>query len=197
MSLITWPSFDVASCTLKLSTNQRVSASPFGGSEQAVDMLNDRWLLSLALPQNSHATAQKIEAFIGAMRGKTNTVNLYHFARPLPTGTARGATTKINTLAAQGASSIIVKNVSPSTGTLLAGDMLSAGTQLLMVATNCTAVAGVVTVPLVNRLRASLAVDVDVVWSSPTATFRLMDSSGIAYQRGMTGMCSMDFAEAI
>ena len=50
MSSVTWPASLVPSAaSLRLSTVQRVHASPFGGSEQVVDLLNDRWLLSLTL----------------------------------------------------------------------------------------------------------------------------------------------------
>ncbi len=197
MSLIALPSnFQVTSCGLKLNTAQRVSASPFGGSEQAIDLLNDRWLLSLQLPQNSYAVAQAIEAFIGAMRGQTNTVNLYHFARSVPSGTVRGTLT-LNAAAAQGASSIVVTGCTPATGTLKAGDMLGVGAQLLMVASDCTAVAGVITVPITNRLRAGLSSGAAVTWSAPTAEFRLLATSDVNYVRGVSATVSMDFGEKI
>src|SRR5205085_9264189 len=49
-SIGTWPtSLKPTSARLTLQTNQRLNASPFGGSEQAIDMLNDRWMLSLTL----------------------------------------------------------------------------------------------------------------------------------------------------
>ena len=73
--------------SLEMAVNQRSYASPFGGSEQVVDMLNDRWMVSMTLPNFSTAKAARIEAFIGAMRGMTNVVNLYHFLRPVPRGT--------------------------------------------------------------------------------------------------------------
>jgi len=81
------------------------------------------------------------------MRGQSNKVALYHFARAAPAGTVRGALT-LNASAAQGASSIVVTGCNPATGTLIAGDMLGVGGQLLMVAADCTAVAGVITVPI-------------------------------------------------
>jgi hypothetical protein len=74
MSSVTWPASLVPSAaSLRLSTVQRVHASPFGGSEQVVDLLNDRWLLSLTLSARAgFDKGAQIEAFIAAMRGQTN-----------------------------------------------------------------------------------------------------------------------------
>ncbi len=108
MSIIDLPAaFVPHSCTLKLSTSQRVNAAPFGGSEQAVDLLNDRWLLSCELANRLDSDGAWIEAFIGSMRGQTNVTPIYHFARPQPQGTLRGTLT-LGAAAAQGARSITV-----------------------------------------------------------------------------------------
>lgn len=108
MSVVTLPAqFKPHSCQLTQSVNQRVSAAPFGGSEQAIDLLNDRWLLSCELPNQLNSEGAWREAFIGALRGQVNVVNLYHFARKAPRGTVRGTLT-LNAAAAQGASSIVV-----------------------------------------------------------------------------------------
>lgn len=197
MSVITLPAkFVPRSCTLKLSTNQLAHASPYGGSEQVIDLLNDRWLMSCELAQASRETGAWREAFIAAMRGKTNTVALHHFARKAPAGTLRG-TLLMSAAALQGAASIVIKSGSPATGTLKAGDMLGVDGLLLMVAADCTAAAGVITVPITNRLRKAIAINAAVTWDKPTAMFRLMDTSGIGFVPGMSNGVSFDFAEAI
>jgi hypothetical protein len=197
MSAITLPAaFVPRTCQLTLVTNQRVGASPFGGSEQAIDLLNDRWTLSAELAQSKHANSAWREAFIGAMRGQVNTVSLWHFARPAPRGTVRGTLT-LSANAAQGAASITVTGCSPSTGTLLAGDMLGVGGLLLMVQSDCTAVAGVITVPLSNRLRTAQLSGAAVTWDKPTAPFRLLSTSGVMYSPGAASTVSFDFGEYI
>ena len=197
MSVVTLPALFVPrSCQLTLATSQRVSASPFGGSEQAIDLLNDRWLLSCELPAARHANAAWREAFIGAMRGQVNTTALWHFARPAPRGTVRGTLTLASS-AAQGAASLSITGCSPSTGTLLAGDMLGVGGLLLMVAADCTAVAGVITVPLANRLRTAKSSGTSVTWDKPTAPFRLLSTSGVQYAPGVAAPVSFDFGEHI
>jgi len=197
MALITLPTpFSPRTCTLVQSVNQRVNAAPFGGSEQAIDLLNDRWLLSVEMPASTQAGAAAMEAFIGALRGQTNTVALWHFARPQPQGTVRGTLT-LNVAAAQGAASIVVTGCSPSTGTLKAGDMLGVGGLLLMVASDCTAVAGVITVPITNRLRVALSGGAVVTWNKPTVPFRMLATSGVQYQPAIAMGASFDFGEAI
>jgi hypothetical protein len=197
MSLITLPAaFKPRTCSLRLSVNQRVSAAPFGGSEQAIDLLNDRWLLSCELPPRYLAEGAAIEAFIGQMRGQTNSVSVWHFARPQPAGTVRGTLT-LNAAAAQGASVIVVTGCSPTTGTLKAGDMLGVGGLLLMVASDCTAVAGVITVPVTNALRKALTSGAAVTWSAPTMTARLLDCSQVGYEPAIANNVTFDFGEVI
>lgn len=197
MSTISVPAqFKPRSCSISLSTNQRLNASPFGGSEQVIDLLNDRWLLSCELPANSQAGGAWREAFIGALRGQINTCQLWHFTRPQPRGTVRGTLT-LGATAAQGTSSITVAGCSPSTGTLLAGDMLGVGGLLLMVAADCTASGGVITIPITNRLRVAQSSGAAVTWSKPSAPFRLMATSGVHYEPGLSNPVTFDFAEKI
>ena len=197
MSLITLPAqFVPRTCQLTLATNQRVSAAPFGGSEQAIDFLNDRWLCAVELPAARHANAAWREAFIGALRGQTNTVVLWYFTCLELCGIVRGTLT-LGATAAQGAASIIVTGCSPATGTLLAGDMLGVGGLLLMVASDCTASGGTITVPITNRLRTAQSSGASVTWLKPTAVFRLLSTSGVFYEPGMSGAVSFDFGEKI
>ena len=197
MSLITLPvKFVPRSCALRLSVNQLAHAAPYGGSEQVIDLLNDRWMLSCELSENIRADAGWREGFVGALRGKVNTVALYHFTRPLPLGTLRGSLT-LSASAVQGAASVVLTGGSPATGTLLAGDLIGVSGLLLQVASDCTAAAGVITVPLVNRLRKALASGAAVTWDRPTAAFRMMSNSGVGTLPDMTGALSFDFAEAI
>lgn len=197
MSVITLPAaFIPTTCQLNMMVNQRVSASPFGGSEQAIDLLNDRWMMTCELSPRLMRDGAWLEAFIGQMRGQTNTTRVHHFVRPYPRGTARG-TMLLNAAASQGARTIVVKDCVPSTGTLLAGDMLGVGGLLLMVAEDCTAVAGVITVPMTNALRVSQAINAPVTWSKPTVSVRMLDTSGVGYAPAIANGVSFDFGEAI
>ena len=200
MSLITLPAgFRPVTCFPTLYVVQRVNSSPYGGSEQAVDLLNDRWLMTCELPPSPrHSEGAWREAFINNLRGQSNTVALWHFTRPAPRGTMRGTLT-LNASAAQGASSIVVTGGAGQAGTtLLAGDLLGVGSLLLQVGADCTANgSGVVTVPIANRLRRALSSGASVTWDKPTAEFRLATHSGVHYGPRSVSATSFDFVEKI
>lgn len=180
--------------SMRLATVQRSFASPFRGSEQVVDLLNDRWVVSLSLPNRRHADAARLEAFVASMRGMTNTVKLYHFVRSTPRGTMRGAPITDNFR--QGDDWVRV--LTTVGATLLAGDMLGIAGMLLQVREDCVAAAGgLITIPVVNRLRKSLPYGTAVEWDKPTAAFRLMSQSSVQYVPGYAEGVSLDFAEVV
>ncbi len=194
MSIITWPAgLYPSACRPVLQTNQRVHASPFGGSEQAVDLLNDRWLMSIEFPTRKAIHGAAVEAFIASMRGQVNTVGLWHFMRPAPRGTMRGTPT-LSASAAQGATSIVIQTTAGAT--LLAGDMVGCGGLLLQVQSDATANgSGVLTATLNNRLRIALSSAAAVSWDRPTAQFRLLATSGQQYTPGRAEGATCDFGE--
>lgn len=197
MALITFPpAMLVSGFNLRLRTKQLVSSAPFGGSEEVVDLLNDRWVASLASPKREYFHGADIEAFINSMRGQINTVMLYHRVRPQPVGTIRGTLT-LSAAAAQGANSVVVTGCVPSNGTFRSGDMLGVGGLLVEVASLCTAVAGVVTVPITNRMRSAKASGTSVVWDKPTAEFRLLSTTGVNYDGDAYDPVGFEFGEKI
>lgn len=108
-SLGNWPASIVpSSCRLPFNTNQRANAAPGGGSEQVVDMLNERWTMDLTLPRDNFEDAAAVEAFLNSFRGMVNTVSAWPFHRPQPRGTLRGSLFTVGTTA-QGASSITLQ----------------------------------------------------------------------------------------
>lgn len=189
MSAIAWPAgLFPRAFTLRLSTVQRVHASPLGGSEQVVDLLNDRWIASMEIPADRHSTMAPLEAFLAALRGQTNTVALYHFGTPTPRGTLASATAAS---AAQGAAAVVLTG----SGTLKAGDMLGISGLLLQVASDVT-VGTSTTVPIVNRLRT--AVSGTVTLAQPTAHFRLAGTPAVQYLGGaFTDAVPLEFVEAL
>ena len=183
MSLITYPvatdprAFLPRSVSLAQDVNARSFASPFGGSEQAVDMLNDRWRLSMELPPCTQPDAAKREAFINALRGQVNHTELHHFGRPYPQGTLSSCQGLVYD-APQGADSITIATTAGAT--LLAGDMLGVDGLLLQCRADCTADAnGVLVVPLTNRLRRAI----NGLRRASTATY--VDGSGALQTAGV------------
>lgn len=199
MSLIVYPvtsdsrAFLPSAFAISSQANQRGFASPFGGSEQVVDLLNDRWSCTLDLPPCEPSRAAKREAFIEAMRGQTNHTELYHFGRPRPQGTLAGSPTAQAAL--QGAASLVLN---ATTGqTLVAGDMIGVAGLLLRVAADCVSVAGAMPVPLANRLRRAVTVGAAVAWDRPVAPFRLANSPRLRYVAGYAEGVTLDFIEKV
>lgn len=195
-SLGTWPASLVPeSCRLTPRINQRANSSPGGGSEQVVDMLNDRWVMELTLPIRYYDDAATVEAFLNSFRGMNNTISAWHFARPEPKGTLDGSPT-LSADAAQGASSIVIATTAGKT--VKAGDMLGVGGLLLQVQTDATADgSGVLTVPIINRLRSALSSGAAVTWDKPTATFRKLSDTGVLYREGLADEIQVVLGEAI
>lgn len=196
-SLGTWPAtIRPKTCRFLLRTNQVVNASPFGGEEQVVDRLNDRWSCSLTLPVRRHAQAAEVEAFLATFRGQVNWISLWHFVRPAPRGTLRGTLLTSGTQA-QGASSLVLSG-GTAAGTVLKGDVFGAGSQLLMASADATADgSGNITIALANRLRAAIATAQSVTWDKPTAPFRLMSHSGVTFVPGSADEVTLELIEKV
>lgn len=194
MTIALPPGFRPSSFAMRQSVFQRGYASPFGGSEQVLDLLQDRWLMSLALPPCRPSLAASREAFINAMRGQAQVCYLHHFARPRPRGTMRGAPTTI-TFAFQAA--VVVIQATPG-ATLLMGDLFGAGGLLLQASADCVANgAGVLTVPVVNRLRRTISAGQAVSWDRPSIPCRLVASPAVQHASGYADGISLDFVEAV
>lgn len=196
-SIGTWPSsIRPRTCRFDLVTNQIVNESPSNSSQQVVDRLNDVWACYLTLPVRRHAQAAEVEAFLASFRGQVNWVDLWHFVRPQPRGTLRGTLVTSGTQA-QGASSITVSGGTAG-GTYLKGDLFGAGGQILMASADGAADgSGNATIPLVNRLRASIATAQSVTWDKPIASFRLQSHSGVNYVPGSAEEVTMVLREKI
>lgn len=81
--------------------------------------------------------------------------------------------------------------------TLLAGDMIGCSGHLLQVASDCTANdVGAMTVPLVNRVRSTIATSTAVTWYRPTAQFIMPAMAGATMQvPGYTQGAALDLVE--
>ena len=170
--------------------------SNYSGTTQSVETGPERWTVSVSLPQMYWNEAARIEAFFERLAGGVNRVRLYHFTRPVPRGAMRGSPT-LQTAAARGNTSLVLNNAGAG-ATLKAADLFSMGGQLYKCADDCTASGGgVITVPLVHRVRYPTAAGAAVVWDHPTADF-IMPATGskLGYSAGISDpMSQIDFQE--
>jgi hypothetical protein len=147
------------------------SRSPSTQAFHAVDLLAWRWMVSIDMNDELADVAGPHEAFFNRLVGGVNDVRMWHFNRPAPIGTLRGTPTLADP-AAQFADLIVVQ-ATPG-ATLVDGDFLGLPNHLLQVAEPATANgSGLMTVRLVNRLRAAVAQGAAVVWDKPTARFAI------------------------
>lgn len=167
MTIYAWPAaVQPRSIQLRLLPAVRTFTSPYSRQTQAVDLMAETWRLQMALPPNTDRTqGGALEALFDRLKGQVNQVALYHFGRPAPMGTMRGAPT-LSASAAQLANTVSISG----TGTLLAGDMIGIGGQLCRVMADATLPA---TVEIAPRLRVDKASGTAVTWDKPTANFML------------------------
>jgi len=167
MTALTWPSSLIpASCDIGLKRQTVQHQSQITSQVQAVELGTELWRMSVTMPPRMRADSGAMEAFFNQLVGGVQTVTAWHFSRPTPKGTMRGAPT-VAANAAQFARSIQIT----TTGTLLAGDMFAIGSQLFQVAADASPVAGVLTVTTVNRVKAAITSGAVVVWYRPSASF--------------------------
>ncbi|MGL4576779.1 MAG: hypothetical protein ACRCV9_18470 [Burkholderiaceae bacterium] len=192
MAVYSWPDNlipQVASLTLRKLSSQ--FASPLNGTLQTMSYVGEQWILSVSLPPKINADAGVCEAFWMRLSGGVDRVRAWHFAtKGVPRGTLRGSPTLAFGVS-RGATSITINNVGGvgSGATLLAGDMIGLPGHLFMVAENCAESGGAIVVPLVNRVRSSIAGNSAVAWNRPTAEFILPgDATSVrrpGYQEGI------------
>jgi len=195
MTLIAVPStFKPDSFSMRLFTNERVFGSPYGGSEQVADFGNDRWMITLTLPRDRPEIAARNEAFLNALRGKTNTCLMWHMKQRVPLGTMRGTPTA---QAAAAGTQLIGINTTAG-ATLLAGDMIGVAGLLLQAGADAIADgSGLMPVLLANKLRVAVAAGSAVTWDRPTASFRKVSNASFQHFFGYAEGVSIDFVEAV
>lgn len=170
MATITWPTSLIPQTVgVSLRKAGLQFRSPFNGTTQAIDFVAERWVLSLTMPPKRRSTSGQVEALLFSLAGGIERVRCWHFVRPVPLGTMRGTPT-MTSQAVRGDASLAITSLSGYT--LKAGDMIGAGGQLFMVGADCvTNGSNLITVPIINRVRATIAGGASVTWDAPTADF--------------------------
>lgn len=172
MATITLPNsrlYVPASADWGLETATFNSESPTDLSIQTVDMLASRWRCSLTFVPRTNADHAAVEALIAQLRGRGNRLSMGHPLRRVPRGTMRGTPTLTSNVSAL-ASTIAITG----SGTLLAGDMLGIGGELVMVTADNPSLSAV---PIAPFLRTSKPAGTAVVWDWPRSLFIPADDS--------------------
>jgi hypothetical protein len=118
-----------------------------------------------------------------------------HIARQALQGTMAGSPT-LSVSALKGAENIVVQTTAGAT--VKAGDMLGVSGLLLQVSADATANgSGVLTVPLVNRLRKALTSGAAIVYAYPTTRWLLTSEAGVSLSNDGSETVTLNFEELI
>lgn len=174
MATYTWPSgraWIPQQVTWGVRTNVRTNTSSLNGATQTVMLPGSRWVQTVTMPPQPWAMRRALIAFL-VKTGGDNLIQVGDptLARPRGTINTAGVTASA---AAQFATSLTLNGCGAST-TLLAGDLLAVGGQLLMNTDDTTASAGgVMTITVRQMLRAAVTGGAAVTLAGPTALWRL------------------------
>ena len=195
MANVVWPqSLCPRTFSLQLVADVRNYPSTFGGSEIVTDMSSDFWTAFMEIDSRSGSSAAQLEALVNYLQGGINTAEFGHFARTLPNGTIALATLTA-TDSAKGSYTI---RLNATTGaTVKTGDLFSVGGLLLMCSQDAVASAGVIDIPLVNRLRIAIPANMTANFSAPRIKFRLDSESSVNQLIGYSAPVSLSFVEDI
>ena len=166
--------------------------SPYAGSSESVTFPGWFWKVAVTLKPRRAKDGGFAEAFFEGLAGGEDAVLLYHWLRPVPRGTMRGAPT-LSVAAARGDMSLAIA----TTGTLSAGDLFKLGSTVYKARLDCAPVAGVLTVPLVARVRRASASGALIYWDRPTIRCTMPSMShASSYRPGAMEGAAIELEEA-
>ena len=166
--------------------------SPYAGTVESVTFPGWFWKISVTLTPRRARDGGLAEAFFEGLAGGEDAVLVYHWLRPVPRGTMRGAPT-VALAALRGAQTLVLA----TTGTLLAGDLFKVGNTVHKARSDCAPVAGQLTVPLIGRVRGVVVPGTPVAWDRPTVRCLMPSMShGSSYRPGAMEGPAIDLEEA-
>lgn len=145
----TWPASVIANASdWRLVPNTVTRISPLTGKTRTESYGGDHWACTLTCHNLTGAAAAELRAFLSRLRGRAYRALVADHGY-----TQRGTLTALTVNGAnQTGTSLVCNGATPSTGTLLAGDMISVEDRLYMVTEDATAVGGAVTLSVVPPL---------------------------------------------
>jgi hypothetical protein len=178
MTTYTWPQtalYTPNEQKLLIIHNQIVTESILSKYKQVLSRPGAMWGWDILLSDMNPSELAEIEAFITRLSGQEHWVTMFDWIRPVPRGTINLGGVTMSSTAAQFATSAILAGCG-NTKTLLAGDWLKLGSQLVMNVTDATSNAGgVMTIEFRHMLRAQVSAGASVVLDHPTSNYIAMD----------------------
>jgi hypothetical protein len=179
--------------------------SVISGSIQTSGVPGKRWQIGLNIPASSYndrSVRLELEGFLDRLNGKEHRVRFWHMGRKgiggygYPQGTINQTGVTVSTTSAQFATTITFAGCGANK-TLLAGDMFAVNGQLFLNPENAQSDgAGVMTLPLISRLRTAATAAQPITLIRPTAMFVLNSNTWTSgYALGANQGMGIDFIE--
>jgi hypothetical protein len=230
VTVYAWPDtahFRASRFELRVMPNLRTFTGPYSQTTQVIDLLGERWVATVDLPpSNSTVNGAAREAFFDRLKGQAHQISMHHLRLLQPQGTLRdgAAISVVNGSAAAvsvvngssaavtviGGTPVVAYSVAQLANTctircfagktVLAGDMLGIGGQLVRVMADATADGnGALALEFQPRARAAWTPHQAVTWNKPTANFMLRAGDGVPFSwaPGMSSGASFDLIEVI
>jgi len=201
MTIYAWP-FPVSRFEMRILPNTRIFTGPYTPTTQVLDLLGERWMISLDIPptDDTQITVAAREAFFDRLKGPANWIAMGHQVITAPLGTLDAGTAA--TWKNASAVTAVWKNASAATATwnaglpvvaadiaqlantgtlrtiagrtLKAGSMFSMGGQLVRLMADTVADGGGnMPIEFQPRARQLIPSGTVIVYSAPTANFIL------------------------
>lgn len=176
MTTYTWPSAYVPqTAALRIIVNARHNMSSENGVTQTVTRPGSRWGWSITMAPMRTAVRDDFEGWLTGLSGMEHRISTWDWKRPTPRGTCNTSGVTLNATASAFATSLQLAGCGNGK-TLLRGDWLSVGGQLLRVVADATANgSGLMTVEVRHALRAQVASGAPVTLDRPIALYILTE----------------------
>jgi hypothetical protein len=149
----------------------------YTGQTQSISHLADRLRVSVEMPAVGLEDSGPREAFFMWLKSTGNWIRARHWSRSAPKGTMRGTPT-VRVAAGAGARTLEIQTTAGAT--LVGGDVLKVGQQLLQARVAATANgSGHLSLPLVLPLRQPVTVGNAITWDAPTGTFQVVQADSM------------------
>lgn len=203
MTDIAFPTFSSAVVQVHRQTcvaPAQMFRSPFDGTLQTGASLGPRWHCSLSIRPLLEADAVEFEAYIMKLRGQANRALLPYFKRTAPRGTIATTGVTVDGALAVGATQATLAWCG-NTKTLVTGDMMKLGDQLVMVVDGpytSTSGGAMSNVKFEYPLREAVANGAGVTLNAPTLRYVLKNAEAGWETRAavITEGFGLDFEEA-
>lgn len=175
MSVIAWPSLEVASFRWKKVDQDVVFRSVFGS--QGLRAGVSAWSVEMTGVPKYWDDARQIEVFLESFDGFANQLALHNLVHPLPSGTLRGAPVLQNNASAGAVVLKVFAGMTQIGATILRGDLLGIGTGMSQQVVRVFADSvvdddGAIDIQIGMPLRNSFDSGAPLVWNRPKALFR-------------------------